>query len=157
MKRRSKPSGKPLKALPRKALKLKGRKASKAVTRRGSAPAGQETELARLTRELNEALEQRAAITDILREISNSRGDVQPVLGSVAERAAYICGANVVEIAIADNEVFRLVASFGEAEAVERRIDTARPLHGDRPRHLRSATDPRRRPTERRRRVPSGA
>src|SRR6516164_5557290 len=116
MKKRSRAGGKPIKALPRKALKLKRGKASKAVTRRGSAPAGQETELARLTRELNEALEQRAAITDILREISNSPGDVQPVLESVAERAAHICAANVVEIAIADNEVFRLVASFGEAE-----------------------------------------
>ena len=72
--------------------------------------------LDRRTRELNEALEQQAAISDILRVISNSPGDVQPVLDSVAERAAHICGANVVEIAIVDNEVFRLVASFGEAE-----------------------------------------
>ena len=38
------------------------------------------------------------------------------MLESVAERAAHICAANVVEIAIVDNEVFRLVASFGEAE-----------------------------------------
>ena len=37
---------------PRGALKLKGRSAPKAVPRRGSAPAGQETEVARLTREL---------------------------------------------------------------------------------------------------------
>ncbi len=35
---------------------------------------------------------------------------------SVAEYAAHICEANVVEIAIVDNEVFRLAASFGEAK-----------------------------------------
>jgi hypothetical protein len=73
-------------------------------------------DLAQVIRERDEALEQQTAIRDILRVISNSPGDVQPVLESVAERAAHICAANVVEIAIVDNEVFRLVASFGEAE-----------------------------------------
>jgi hypothetical protein len=54
MKKRSRAGGKPIKALPCKALKLKRGKASKAVTRRGSAPAGP-TEVAQLTRELDEA------------------------------------------------------------------------------------------------------
>ena len=39
---------------------------------------------------------------------------------SVAEHAAHICGAHVVEIAIVDNEVFRIAASFGEAERLPR-------------------------------------
>ena len=42
MKRRSRAGGKPAKARPRKALKPKGRSAPKAISRRGSAPAGQE-------------------------------------------------------------------------------------------------------------------
>jgi len=39
---------------------------------------------------------------------------VQPVLDSVAEHAARICEAHVVDIAIVDNEAFRIAASFGE-------------------------------------------
>jgi len=45
---------KPAKTRPRRALKPKGRSAPK-TARRGSVPAGQGTEVARLTRELNEA------------------------------------------------------------------------------------------------------
>ena len=70
MKKPSRAGGKPAKAKPREALKLKGRKASKGVTRRGSAPAGQETEVARLTRELHEALERETATSEVLRVIS---------------------------------------------------------------------------------------
>ena len=66
------------------------------------------------TRELTESLEQQTAISEILRVISNSPADVQPVLDSVAEHAARICEAHVVDIAIVDNEVFRIAASFGE-------------------------------------------
>ena len=79
-----------------------------------------QTELARVIRERDEALEQQAAISDILRVISNSPGDVQPVLDSVARHAARICEAQIVEIAIVDNEVFRLAASFGAAERPSR-------------------------------------
>jgi GAF domain-containing protein len=111
----SRAGGKAAKARPRKVLKRKGHKTSKAVARRGSAPADP-TEVARVIHERDEALEQQAAISDILRVISNSPGNVQPVLDSVAKHAAHICEASVVEIAIADNEVFRLVASFGEAD-----------------------------------------
>src|SRR6516165_10207443 len=59
MKKRSRAGGKPVKALPRRALNLKPRKASTTLTRRRSASAGQ-TEVARLTRELGEAREQQA-------------------------------------------------------------------------------------------------
>ena len=45
------------------------------------------------TRELSVSLEQQTAISEILRVISNSPSDVQPVLESVAENAARICGA----------------------------------------------------------------
>ena len=120
MRRRSRAGGEPVKARRRKAATLKRRNAPKAVRRRSLSAAGQETKVARLTRERDEALEQQTAISDILRVISNSPSDVQPVLDSVAERAAHICGAHVVEIAIVDNEVFRIAASFGEAERLPR-------------------------------------
>jgi hypothetical protein len=63
-----------------------------------------------VVRERDEALEQQAAISDILRVISDSSADVQPVLDSVAERAAHICAARVVDILIVDKEVVRIAA-----------------------------------------------
>src|SRR5262249_11913020 len=92
----------------------KSRITPKAVRSRSSSTAAEETKVARLTRERDEAIEQQTAISDILRVISNSPADVQPVLDSVVEHAARICEAHVVDIAIVDNEVFRITASFGE-------------------------------------------
>ena len=112
MRRRSRAGGEPVKARRRKATTLKRGIAPKAV--RSSSDATHETEIARVIRERDEALEQQTAISDILRVISNSPSDVQPVLDSVAEHAARICEAQVVDIAIVDNEVFRIAASFGE-------------------------------------------
>ena len=73
--------GKPVKARRRKAATLKRRNAPKAVRRR-IRPLALQEQLARVTRERDEALEQQAAISDILRVISNSPSDVQPVLNS---------------------------------------------------------------------------
>jgi hypothetical protein len=84
MKRRSRAGGELTKGKPRKALGPKRSDAPKAVSRSKSSPPGEETEVARLTRERDEALEQRTAISDILRVISNSPSDVQPVLRSIA-------------------------------------------------------------------------
>ena len=85
------------------------------MRRRSSSAGTHQTEIAWIIRERDEALEQQTAITGILRVISSSPGDVQPVLELVAERAARICEAHIVDIAIVDNEVFRIASSFGEA------------------------------------------
>ena len=58
MKKPSRVGGKPAKARRRAALKPKGRSTPKALPRRGSSHDGQETEVARLTRERDEALAQ---------------------------------------------------------------------------------------------------
>jgi signal transduction histidine kinase len=66
------------------------------------------------TRELSESLEQQTAISEILRVISNSPNDVQPVLNSVAEHAARICKAQVVDIILLERDVLSSRAVFGE-------------------------------------------
>jgi len=71
-------------------------------------------ELRERTSDLSEALEQQTAISDILRAISSSPGDVKPVMEVVAERAARICEANVVDIIIANGDNIHVVATFGE-------------------------------------------
>jgi len=66
------------------------------------------------TAELSESLEQQTAISEILRVISNSPNDVQPVLNSVAEHAARICRAQVVDIILPEGNILRTGAVFGE-------------------------------------------
>lgn len=66
------------------------------------------------TLELSESLEQQTAISDILSVISSSPSDVKPVFDTVAERAARICGAQFVDIAIAEGDAIRICATFGD-------------------------------------------
>ena len=66
------------------------------------------------THELSESLEQQTAIGEILRVISNSPDDVQPVLNSVAEHAARICKAQVVDIIVLEGNILRSGAAYGE-------------------------------------------
>ncbi len=91
--------------------------ARKPPTKRKRAPAASvdaESDTARLRRELSESLEQQAAISDILRVISNSPGDVKPVLELVARHAAGICKAPFVDMMIVEDGMLRNQGVFGE-------------------------------------------
>ena len=70
-------------------------------------------EITNLRRELAESLEQQSAISDILRVISGSPGDVKPVLDSVAEHAARICEAQIVDILTVEDGKLHYAAEFG--------------------------------------------
>jgi GAF domain-containing protein len=76
------------------------------------------SELRQRTSDLTESLEQQTAISEILRVISNSPSDVQPVLASVAEHAARICEAPFVDIVLVEDGVARIRASVGEVGRV---------------------------------------
>ena len=67
----------------------------------------------RLFNETKEALDQQTAISEVLRVISNSPADVQPVLDAVAQRAARICEADVSDIILADGAGIRVAATVG--------------------------------------------
>ena len=66
-----------------------------------------------LRRERDEALEQLAAASDILRMIARSPTDLQPVLDAVAENAARVCGARDALIYRIDGDILRLEAHYG--------------------------------------------
>ena len=66
--------------------------------------------------QVTEALEQQTATAEILRVISSSPTDVQPVFDAVARSAARFCGAPLVVILRAEGDVLRIVASVGSFE-----------------------------------------
>jgi two-component system NtrC family sensor kinase len=67
----------------------------------------------RLFNETKEALEQQTATSDILRVISTSPTDLQPVLEAVAKSAARFCGADDAIILKLDGEHLRAAAHQG--------------------------------------------
>jgi GAF domain-containing protein/DNA-binding response OmpR family regulator len=70
-------------------------------------------ENARLFNETQEALERQTATADVLKVISESPTDVQPVFETIAERAKTLCGAQVSGVVSFDGEWLHLVAYRG--------------------------------------------
>ena len=113
MRRRSRAGGETAKTRRRKMVTPKHHNAPKPVRGRSSSASGPETEVARLTRELNEALERHTATTEILKIISASPTELQSVLEVVVKSAARFCEADDVSIFELDGQDLRAVAHWG--------------------------------------------
>jgi transcriptional regulator with GAF, ATPase, and Fis domain len=68
--------------------------------------------------EITESLEQQTATAEILRVISSSPTNVQPVLDAVAEYATRFCDAGDAGVNLIDGTAFRLAAHFGTIPAI---------------------------------------
>ena len=111
MKRRSKAGDTSIKGSRRKAPKPKRRNAPKASPRSKSSPRSEDTAVARLTHELRETTEQQTATSEILRVISSSPSDLQPVFQAMLKNAARVCDAKFGNIYRWDGDALHLVAS----------------------------------------------
>jgi class 3 adenylate cyclase/putative methionine-R-sulfoxide reductase with GAF domain len=112
MRRRSSAGDEPGKARRRKRSTPTRRNAPKTTRQRGVSIAGQETVVARLTRERDEALLRETANSEVLRLISKSPGDLELVFRTILEDATRICNANFGTLFRFDGENFHPVAHF---------------------------------------------
>jgi signal transduction histidine kinase len=83
--------------------------------------AGLERKVEERTHELSEALEQQTATAEVLRVISSSPTDLQPVMDAVAENAARLCDASDAQIFRIEGDVLVRVAGQGDLPTVPTR------------------------------------
>jgi len=126
MTRRSKASG--------KSGKARGRKAA---AKRGTAPnrssaVDQKNEIARLRRELQQALEQQTSTSEVLKVISRSTFDLRPVLESLLEKAIRLCDADRGLIYRQDGDLYRAAASYGHTAEFIKKVVDQNPIRQDR-------------------------
>jgi signal transduction histidine kinase len=117
MRRRSKAGGEPVKSRHRKTVVPKRRNSPEAGVRRGSSATDRDAEVARLSQELHEALEQQIATSEVLRVISRSSGELEPVFKTILENAVRVCGAKFGNLWLRDGDNFRIASTHGAPSA----------------------------------------
>ena len=111
MRRRDKAGGKEGKTQRPKTLKRHN--APKTARRRNFSAAGPQEQISALTRELKEAQEQQTATSEVLKVISSSPGDLEPVFNAMLANATRICEATFGHLWLFEGNAFRAVAVHG--------------------------------------------
>src|SRR5262249_55002024 len=87
----------------------------------------------RLLNELRESLQQQTVTADVLKVISSSPGELEPVFEALLENATRLCSAQLGNLMLYENDVFRYVAMYGAPPAfaeLRRRDPIIRPRPG---------------------------
>ena len=108
MRRRNKAGDNTVKTKRRKTLRR--RSTAKVARLRKPSAADTNEKIALLERRLNEALEQQTATSEVLKIISSSPGELEPVFNAMLANATRICEATFGNLFLCEGTIFRAVA-----------------------------------------------
>ena len=128
MKRRSRAGREPTKGQRRKTPEPKRRNAPKLALRPNS-PNSEKVAVARLTRELEEALARQAATSEVLEVIRKSAGDLEPVFATILRKATSICGAKFGMLFLCEEDGLRLISTHNVPPAFAETAQGKAPFH----------------------------